>query len=147
MQEFSEIQTYGWIFNVISSIIIIVIVLFLWNYLEKKVYILFILPILLLVFYFMLEKLETNIDYTGIHYRMLPFQKSEKVIEWIEIENIQVREYIIYPGKTATISRFEVYAIFDDFGLYVFLKDGRRFIFGTNRPDEIKELLKQIHKF
>ena len=76
---------------------------------------------------------------------MLPFQRKEKIIEWEQIENIQVRNYILYPGKTFTTGSFEVYTIFDEYGLYIFLKNGRKLIIGTKKPDEVRKILKQFH--
>ena len=95
MAQFVEVQSYGWLFNTIVGIVFLGILLFFWRFLEKKVYILGFIPFVFLIAYFMIERLETRIDNTGIHYQMFPAQLTEQNIAWNEVYYIDVKDYVL----------------------------------------------------
>ena len=144
MPEFSEIQTYGWIFNVAAVLLLSAVFLLTWRFAEKKSYVLFIIPFALLIGYFMTEKLETRIDETGIHYRMFPIQPAEKNIPWSEVVSVSIKDQIIY---SRTASRYDVYSIGHKYGIYINLRYSKTMIIGTRKPDEIRKVLAILHRY
>jgi len=141
MAEFTEIQSYGWVFNLAVASVLLISIIWFWHNLSdkiKKPVFIFIGLLSLLILYFMSEKLETRIDDAGIHYKMFPIQFSERNISWEQVSNIYVKDYIIYGNKVIT---YDVYSIADKYGLYIILNDGTKIILGTKKPAEINKIL------
>ena len=143
MPLFTEIQSYGWLYNVIASIVAISIAVLLWLFSPRKVYTLFSVPFILLLGYFMLARLETRIDGTGISYRMYPAQLSERHITWDEIRAVEVKDHMLYNGRAMT--SFDIYSVNDAYGIYIYLHNGTKIILGTKKPGEVRELLRGMH--
>jgi hypothetical protein len=141
--NFTEIQSYGWLFNITAVSLLTAVFLLIWRFAEKKSYVLFIIPFALLIGYFMVEKLETRIDESGIHYRMFPIQLAEKNIAWSEAVSVSIKDQIIY---SRVVSRYDVYSIDDKYGIYINLMYSKSMIIGTKKPDEIRSVLAHLGK-
>lgn len=141
MPDFIETQTYGWVFNISIAMVLLALIAFAWKFLNKKIYILCCVPFVLLVANFMVEKMETRIDDTGIHYSMWPAQTGEKLIEWDQVSYISLRGYIMYSGRTVG---YDVYSVNDQSGLYIFMMNGNKVILGTRKPAEVKAVIREM---
>jgi len=104
--------------------------------------IVFVLAIMLLVFF---TTLTTEIGNEGISYRMWPFHKKSRLIAWSDIEHAEVRQYKPireYGGWGIRIGlRGRAYNIKGNMGLQIRLTSGQNILLGTQRPDEIEEIL------
>ena len=94
----------------------------------------------LLLFFFLL-KLQTKIDDKGIQMHYFPLSKKD--IKWEQIESTAVIDYgfvggwgIRYSSKYST-----VYNTKGKMGVLIKLKDGGKFVIGTQRPEELKSFL------
>ncbi len=106
------------------------------------------LPVLIIIF-FLVMQLKTQIDDTGIYFRFVPFHLKMKKIGWDEIDKAYIRTYSPLKeyggwgirkgmGKTGT-----AYNISGNEGLQLELKNGKKTLIGTRRPAEIIQLLEQ----
>ncbi|MGB2128679.1 MAG: hypothetical protein ACPHXR_04290 [Flavicella sp.] len=96
---------------------------------------------LLLLVYLM--RLETNIDQKGIRLYFFPFVKKEFLFE--DIEEMEVLDYGFIGGwgirfwtKYGT-----VFNIKGSMGLRIVLKNGKKYLIGTQKPEELKGVLQQ----
>jgi len=94
----------------------------------------------LLLFFFLL-KLQTKIDEQGIQMHFSPLTKKD--IKWDQIASTEVIDYgfvggwgIRYSSKYSTI-----YNTKGKMGLLIKLKNGGKFVIGTQRPKELKTFL------
>lgn len=107
-------------------------------------------PVMILLL-FATMNLKTGIDSSGIHYRFFPLQWKERIILWDEIETVQLRKYrplgeyggwgLRYSfkyGKAVNVS--------GDKGLQLVLKNGKKILIGTNKWDEMEEVLRGLGK-
>jgi hypothetical protein len=101
------------------------------------------------VLIFFLLKLDTEITDEGINVRYFPFHLSFIKIEWGKITKAFVREYRPlkeYGGwglKYGFSGQGKAYSVSGNKGLQLILADGSRLLIGTNKPEELKEILKQ----
>jgi hypothetical protein len=139
MPDFTEVQSYGWLYNVVACVGAVAIPSLIWRFARKKVYVLFAAPFILLLAYFMLARLETSIDATGVHYRMYPAQLTQRNIGWGEIRAVEVKNHMLYNGRTMT--SFDIYSVDDAHGIYIYLRNGKKIILGTKKPLEARAVL------
>ena len=148
MDSFIEIQQYSLLFNSIEGGIFIAVVLLVWRYLEKKIYILVLLPFAALILYFMAQRLETRIDDIGIHYHLFPSETKDKTIPWDHINYVCIRGNIPYKGRGSAYSgrgvASEVYTISNDVAMFIFLTDGSIVVIGTKRQEDIENYLRML---
>lgn len=91
------------------------------------------------LFYYM--KLIIEIDKTGIHFSYPPMIMKKKSILKPDIKSFNIREY--HPikeyggwGVKQTSEKWgQAYNVSGKIGMQVFLKDGKKVLFGTQRPD------------
>ena len=92
-----------------------------------------------------LTTLETEIDEAGIRYRMYPFQRKFKHVTWDELEEWEVKQYSAlrdFGGWGIRIGRKGVaYNVYGNMGLHLVYRGGKRLMIGTQRPDEIAQVL------
>ncbi len=97
-------------------------------------------------------RLTTLIDSTGIYYRFMPFHLKPRHIEWQEVEKAYIRTYSpikeyggwgIRKGLGKTGMAFNVSG---STGLQLELKDGQKILIGTQHPDDVTTLLRQLKK-
>ncbi len=107
--------------------------------------------LLLLIFLFSI-KLKTSITDTGIYYRFFPFQFKETFIEWHELKDAYIRPYKAlyeYGGwgiraGTAKTGKAITTSASSNQGLQLKFNDGKLFLIGTRRPDEIQLILDAV---
>jgi len=108
----------------------------------------FIIPVL---FYFL--RLKTRIEENGIYIRFIPFHLKEIFIAWDQLENCSVRTYSPlgeYGGwgiKYGLGGAGKVYNVSGNQGLQLVFKDGSRLLIGTQKPEELQEVIKKIALF
>jgi hypothetical protein len=104
--------------------------------------------IVLLMIMLISTRLETEIRKDGINVRFIPFIWRRKIYTWDLIEKVYLREYnpigefggwgIRGVGKNRALN------ISGNKGLQLELKDGKRMLIGTHKPDEIKKMLELL---
>ena len=108
------------------------------------------LGVWLLTLLFVFLRLETVIKQDGIYYRFLPFQWTYRNISWDRISKSFVRQYnpiIEYGGWGLRIGLFgkgQAFNVSGNKGLQLVYDNGKKFLLGTQRPDEIERVLKQL---
>ncbi len=107
--------------------------------------IVFVLTIILLVFF---TTLRTEISEEGISYRMWPFHKKSKLLVWSDIERFEIRKYKPIREYGGWGMRFglhgKAYNIKGNMGLQIKLVSGQSILLGTQRPDEMQQVLDTI---
>ncbi|MEI8280664.1 MAG: hypothetical protein WCG87_12975 [Bacteroidota bacterium] len=106
-------------------------------------------PIGLVVILFVFMKLETKIDGTGVYYRFFPIQMRMQHMEWTDIEQAYVRKYSPIKeyggwGYRYSFRNGMAYNIAGNMGLQIVKKGGKKILIGTQKPDEVAELLKRF---
>ena len=97
---------------------------------------------LLLVFF----QLKTKINEKGISYQLFPFHLKEKIFIWDEIAEANIRKYspILEYGGWGYRYSFKygkAYNISGNMGLQLVLKNGKKILIGTNKPEELAAFL------
>ena len=96
----------------------------------------------LLLFFSM--KLKTEIDEEGIRLRYFPF--TAKKVKWEEVEEAHVVNYGFVGGWGIRIwtSYGTVYNVKGTKGLAVTLKNGKKFLIGTQKEKELQQLIENL---
>ena len=106
--------------------------------------------LLLLTLFFMFLRLDTVIQDDGIYYRFLPFQWTFQKIPWNRILKASVRQYKPvkeYGGWGFRIGLFgkgRALNVSGNKGLQLIYDNGKKFLLGTQRPQEIEQILKRL---
>lgn len=84
-------------------------------------------------------KLEVWIDQAGIHYRFFPMIVKERLVSFSEIKKYEIRKYspIADYGGWGTKKSFrwgKAYNVSGNIGLQLYLNNGRKVLFGTQKP-------------
>lgn len=87
-------------------------------------------------------KLEVWIDQAGIHYRFFPMIAKEQIISFAEIKKYEIRKYnpIGDYGGWGTKRSFrwgKAYNVSGNIGLQLYLNNGKKVLFGTEKPQAI----------
>ena len=95
--------------------------------------------VLFLMFFFI--KLKTTVNSEGIQMSFLPF-KRKKVV-WSEVENIRVLNYGFVGGWGVRLwTKYgTVYNIKGKKGLFIELKNGKKFLIGTQKEEELAKVV------
>ncbi|MDR2148276.1 MAG: hypothetical protein LBE91_17670 [Tannerella sp.] len=99
------------------------------------------LALIISLFFLCFTRLETVIDNNGISIRYFPSLWRYKTVVWDDIETIYIRKY--NPLINNRLSSSIVYKLYGNIGLQLELKNGKRILVGTQRSEEIEEILKQ----
>lgn len=106
---------------------------------------------LLLSIYLLSGSLKTFINSDGVYIRFSPFHVRYKFYDWRDIDSVQIRRYNplrefggwgIRFGKHGT----KAYNVSGKIGVEFFFKNGKSVLIGTNQPDYLKTVLKQLGK-
>lgn len=115
-------------------------------------YIILILASLILaaaVIFTVLSKLETQIKKDGVYVRFYPAHRKFKYYPWSEISKAYVRQYSPlgeYGGwGLKGFSDNKALNISGKTGFQLELKNGKKLLIGTQKPEEIKELLTRLN--
>lgn len=97
-----------------------------------------------------LMRLRSRIDEKGIHLRFFPFIWKEKTWRWDEIGDVYVRRYSPweYGGWGYRFGRGgTAFTTKGSYGIYfVVRKNGTKMLIGTQKPEEVSEILEQYHQ-
>nr|WKN35635.1 DUF6141 family protein [Tunicatimonas sp. TK19036] len=95
-------------------------------------------------------RLDTVIKKDGIYYRFLPLQLAYKKIAWDRLAASYVRQYSPigeYGGwglRLGIFGRGKAFNVSGNQGLQLVYDDGKKFLLGTQHPDEIKQALLEL---
>lgn len=93
---------------------------------------------------FLLIRLNTKIDANGILITFIPFVYKRR-FPWEDIASIYIREYSItdFGGWGYRISsQGKAYNTKGKYGLQLIMKSGEKIMIGTQRPQELEEIIK-----
>ena len=98
---------------------------------------------------FFFANLETRIDETGITIRFFPFQRVYYFVRWDEIENCEIRKYsplMEYGGwgLRYSFTNGKAYNVAGNKGMQLTLKNGEKFLIGTQKTKELDAYLIQL---
>jgi len=105
---------------------------------------------LLVIALFRLLTLETVINKEGVHYRFRPFQRKARVIKPEDIASFEVKRYKPlkeYGGwgiRTGFGKKSSAYNVSGNQGALFHLKNGKRFMLGTQNPASIRSALEKL---
>ncbi|MDH7460949.1 hypothetical protein QEG73_06650 [Chitinophagaceae bacterium 26-R-25] len=88
--------------------------------------------------------LETSVTNKGVTFRWRPFQNKVKQFSWSDIAKAEIVHYGFVGYGLRITSHGLVYTAGGNTGLKIVLKSGRKIIFGTQRPEELEEVLAQL---
>jgi len=97
-------------------------------------------------------RLTTVIDENGVHIRFFPFHRSTKHFSWYDIDKCYTRKYSpisefggwglrIVPG-----GKDKAYNIKGNQGIQIELKNGKRILIGTQKPEQAEKIIKKYFK-
>ena len=109
-----------------------------------------VLPIIPLVL-FAYMKMETVIKNDGIYVRFLPFQLKFKYYAWESLSQCYVRQYSPvneYGGwGLRGFGKNKALNVSGNMGIQLETKDEYRMLIGTNKPQEIEEILRTLKQY
>lgn len=96
-------------------------------------------------------KLEVWIDQDGIHYRFSPLIFKNRFISKVEIQRYEIRKYspIFDYGGWGIKKRFKwgkAYNVSGNIGLQLYLTNGKKVLFGTQRSQAIRYAMEEMMK-
>lgn len=151
---FSEVQRFRqwWMWSIILFVDAGLVVTFFWDKVvgsQEPVqwweYLLIAGTLFMLTLLFLIMNLSTRIDEQGIHIRFSPFHFREKHFYWRDIAKAYIRNYSPlweYGGWGIKYgSGGKAYNVSGSIGLQLELKNGKCILIGTDRPDQLKEVI------
>lgn len=107
------------------------------------------LCISLYICFVLYQRLETQIRDDGIYVRFFPHQKQYIHLAWEEISKLYVRQY--RPQEYGGWGfKYRLYKkalnVSGDMGLQIEFTNGKKLLIGTQKPDELTELLNKMGK-
>jgi hypothetical protein len=145
---FKETQKFGnWILWLMRGCFILMLMLAIFVYLDGYTLIAIILFLSSLIC-LVLEPMhmKTEIDSKAIHINFVPLKK--KRFEWSEIQSAEIIDYGFVGGWGIRLGTKygTVYNTKGSEGLWLTLKDGKQFVIGTQRKDELQKHLDKYSK-
>ena len=117
-----------------------------WNLVEvnPNLWLPFVLYGLVMILFISL-KLNTKINESGIYISYFPFVKRK--VRWEEIATCEIVDYEIWIGwGIRFFTQYgTVYNTQGTKGLAVKLKNGKKFMIGTQKADDLRDFLKELH--
>lgn len=104
---------------------------------------------LIIACFFLLLKMQTSIDADGVSFRYKPLV-GWRHFKWEDIERAWVRPYKPFKEfggwgyKTNITRKTRAYNVWGNKGLQVYLANGRKLLFGTQKAQELVDFLKQL---
>ncbi|GHT54924.1 hypothetical protein AGMMS49982_20320 [Bacteroidia bacterium] len=96
------------------------------------------------------QRLETQIKEDGIYVRYFPYQKQYIHLAWDEISKLYVRQYrplSEYGGWGFNYGGYKkALTVSGKMGLQIEFTNGKKLLIGTQKPDELTELLNKMEK-
>jgi len=154
MKVFIENQRFNqwWLFVILAIPLVSVFVAFISkeeNELSKSELIIFLASLIFItlidIFIFSIQ-LKTRIDENGVHYQFFPFNLKLRLIPWNEIENCYCRKYKPISeyggwGFRVTSRNGKALNIKGEMGIQIILKNDKKLLLGTQKPNEVKMVL------
>lgn len=99
-----------------------------------------------------LVRLETRISEEGISIQFFPFIRKPRLYPWEALSKVYVREYSPLGeyggwGLRYSLQNGKAYNIKGNKGLQLELKDGHKLLIGTQKMDEIQQVLTSLNKY
>jgi hypothetical protein len=94
--------------------------------------------------------LETSIDDEGVHYRFKLFQRKPRLIKAADIATVEVKKYsplMDYGGwgiRYGNTKKGNAYNVSGNMGALFEFKNGRKFMLGTQKPEELRSALNKL---
>jgi hypothetical protein len=105
-----------------------------------------------LILLFLFSELETEISESGVSYKFYPFHLRKITVSWGNLEKAFVRKYnpiTEYGGWGFRLGIFghgRALNISGNMGLQLVLKNGKRLLLGTKKPDEMEKVILQMRE-
>ncbi len=134
--------TQWWIWLILAVFVGVLIA----EYVESRSDPLALIVMLVVLVLFIVLKLKTTIDKSGIKMRFFPFLSKD--VKWKEIKKVSVIEYSFVGGWGIRLfTKYgTAYNVRGKNGLFVELKNGKTFLIGTQEEEELKKALKALRK-
>jgi hypothetical protein len=96
-------------------------------------------------------KLTTRVNSGGVSYQFFPIHLREMTILWDEIENAEIRKYKPIReyggwGWRYSSRNGRAFNVAGDVGLQLILKDGKKVLIGTQKAEEMRQVLAGLGK-
>jgi hypothetical protein len=105
---------------------------------------LFLLIMLVLSYMAIIAELQTVITDKGVCFRLTPFRKAFRQLDWSNIDAIEIINYG-FAGLGLRLTPYgKVYNAGGNSGLKLVLKSGKKVILGTQKPEELSNFLRKI---
>ncbi|RXK49738.1 DUF6141 family protein [Aquirufa rosea] len=111
-----------------------------------------VISIIFIIVLFYVIKLETKITSDGIYLRFFPFHWQFKYYPFENMEKVYVRKYsalLEYGGWGIRYGIFgsgKAFNVSGNQGLQMEMKQGRKVLIGTNKPEELSQILSTVWK-
>ncbi|QCX00484.1 hypothetical protein FGM00_10305 [Aggregatimonas sangjinii] len=100
---------------------------------------------LVIAFLFLVVRMETTIDSEKIMVKHLFLVKKE--FRWEEITTAEIINYgFVGYGIRISLKHGTVYNVKGKHGLFITLQDGRKRLIGTQRPEELRSVVKEMRR-
>lgn len=145
---FSEEQNFfaPWLYILFAVLVILTAYPFFVDTTENEASYVSVVLILAVICLFVWMRLKTQIDEQGILIRFMPFIR-QKLIAWQDVQEAYVRKYsaLEYGGWGYRVSFGGVaYTTKGKYGLQLVLKNGKKILVGTQKPEEVMLVINEI---
>ncbi|MEI6574696.1 MAG: hypothetical protein WCO63_00795 [Bacteroidota bacterium] len=151
--SFEESQKFrqSWVWMLLVGVTVLsVAVSFVLTWKEMKLtdaVVLISIPCLVVLLFYWFN-LKTRIDKDGIYYQFFPFHWKERAILWSDVETAEVIKYsplADFGGWGIKYGRKgKAYNVSGNMGFYLTLKNNKKILFGTQKPEELREVVRMI---
>ncbi|MBT33972.1 MAG: hypothetical protein CMO01_30280 [Thalassobius sp.] len=102
--------------------------------------------ITLIIFF---SRLDTQVNKTGIHYRFKPYFNKWKVIKWLDVRSVKIKKYNAISefggfGIRINFSGNKAFNTSGNTGLDITLKNNKKILIGTQKPDELENIIERL---
>lgn len=111
-------------------------------------FVLILIPLLTMLF--LTFRLDTLVKANGVYFRFFPIHRKYRYYSWEQIAKIFLRQYsplIEYGGwgiRYGLFGKGMAYNIKGNNGLQLFLKNKKKLLIGTQRPEELRAVLERL---
>lgn len=101
---------------------------------------------------FLLIKLDTRVDETGVYYRFFPIHLKTRQKLWSEIDRAYIRKYrpiMEYGGwglRVGPYGKGGALNISGNIGLQIEYKNGQKLLLGTGKMKELNTVMQELYK-
>ena len=96
-------------------------------------------------------RLDVEIDEAKITYRFKPFHVKPRIIYWEDVSDFYIRDYRPIReygghGLKRKMKYGKSFTVLGKKGLQLILKDGKKILFGTQKPQELERIIGKLKK-